>query len=325
FNQSGAAVDLMTGTGVSKIAVHPTNPDTIFVVTGNGDAGIHNGGNFTSPQPGIFRSFNATGATPTFTKLSITGLAFQDYPINDVLIDPNNANNLVLALQDTFGDGVGGIYRSNDTLAVTPTFALTLGVASGTQIRTELSAHRNAGTWTIFAATGNGDGQVFRSVDGGATFALRIDNNFCSPQCFYDIAVAVDPTNADNVYLGGSPQLVFGRSTNGGTSFTADGANFTAGLHVAPSAPTTVYLGTDGGIYKTTNVSATPIVWTSLNNATFTATQFMSLDTHSTELDFAIGGTQDNGTNHQTSATTWNRIDFGDRSYAVIDQSDASA
>ncbi len=333
FNQSSAAVDLMTGRGVGKIAVHPTDPNIIFVVTGNGTAGIHGGGTFgTLPNPGIFRSTDAAGVSPTFTKLSITGLAFQDYPINDVLIDPNDANNLVLALQDTFGDGVGGIYRTTNALAVTPTFARTLALGSGAVIRTELSAHRDAGAWTIFAASGQGNGQVFRSTDGGASFSLRIDNDFCNPQCFYDIAVAVDPTNANNVYLGGSPNLVFGSSADGGGTFTADGANFTAGLHVdthalavAPSAPTTVYLGTDGGIYKTTNVSATPIVWTSLNNATFTATQFMSLDTHSTELNFAIGGTQDNGTNHNTSAGTWNRIDFGDGGYAVIDQADTSA
>ena len=84
---------------------------------------------------------------------------------------------------------------------------------------------------TVYAASGTNGGTVQRSTDGGATWAQRIDNNFCTAQCFYDIAVAVDPTNADTVYLGGSPNLVFGRSTNGGTTFT-NNATTAVGLHV---------------------------------------------------------------------------------------------
>lgn len=332
FNQSGAAADLMTGRGVGKIVVHPTDVNTIFVVTGNGSAGINGRATFpTLPDPGLFRSTNAAGASPTFTKLSITGLAFQDYPILDAVIDPNNANNLVVALTDNFGDGVGGLYRTTDALAATPSFTKPLAFTSGANFRADLTSHRDAGTWTIYAAAGEGTGSVYRSTDGGASFALRIDNNFCNPQCFYDIAIAVDPTNAANVYLGGSPNLVFGRSSDSGATFTADGTNFTAGLHVdshaiavAPSNPAVVYFGSDGGIYKTTNVSATPIVWTSLNNTTFSATQFMGLDVHSTDINFAIGGTQDNGTNHYRADMTWSRVDFGDGGYAVIDQADTS-
>ena len=55
---------------------------------------------------------------------------------------------------------------------------------------------------TVYAASGTNGGTVQRSIDGGATWAQRIDNNFCTAQCFYDIAVAVDPTNADIMYLG---------------------------------------------------------------------------------------------------------------------------
>src|SRR5262249_1273914 len=38
------------------------------------------------------------------------------------------------------------------------------------------------------------------------------------------------------------------------------------------------------------------------------------------DANFSIGGTQDNGTNHYRPNTTWNRIDFGDGGFAVIDQ-----
>jgi len=112
-------------------------------------------------------------------------------------------------------------------------------------------------------------------------------------------------------------------------TFTANGANFTSGLHVdsqviavAPSNPLIVYFGSDGGIYRTNNVTATPIVWNSLNNASFIATQFMSLAVHSTDLNFTIGGTQDNGTNYYDTNGDWLRIDSGDGGYSLIDQTD---
>jgi photosystem II stability/assembly factor-like uncharacterized protein len=332
FNQNTAAVDVMTGAAVSGIAVHPTDPNTIFVSTTFGLGGI--GGIFptTLPALGLYRSTNAAGASPTFTKLTLFAGNSNLLNVSDVVIDPSDPNTVICVTGDAFGvasSAQRGIYRSTNALAVAPTFTLEQNL--NTFDRSELAIARVAGVTTVYAASGLGAGQVWRSTNAGDTFAMTIDNNFCTPQCFYDVAIDVDPTNAANVYLGGSPSLVFGRSADSGATFTADGVNFTAGLHVdthaiavAPSSPTTVYFGSDGGIYKTTNVSATPIVWTSLNNSQFTATQFMGLAVHSTDVNFTIGGTQDNGTNHYRADQTWNRVDFGDGGYAVIDQADTS-
>ena len=74
----------------------------------------------------------------------------------------------------------------------------------------------------VYAASGEGGGSVYRSPDGGLTWTTQIINGFCTPQCFYDVAVAVDPINANNVYLGGSPALIFGRSVDGGLTFTTN-------------------------------------------------------------------------------------------------------
>ena len=86
---------------------------------------------------------------------------------------------------------------------------------------------------TIYAATGTNNGTVYKSTDGGATFPqLSGGASFCNGQCFYDIAVAVDPGDANKVYLGGSPTLPFGKSVNGGTSFINSSQN----LHVDTQA-----------------------------------------------------------------------------------------
>ena len=180
---------------------------------------------------------------------------------------------------------------------------------------------RTGGVTTVYAASGFNGGTVQRSTDGGLTWSQRIDNNFCGGQCFYDIAIDVDPTNPDKVYLGGTgTTTTFAYSTDGGLTFT----NSQSGLHtdshtiaVAPSQPSTIYFGSDGGIYKSTD---TGVTWATLNNSTFRATQFMSIAVHPTDPNFTIGGTQDNGTNYYSPGATWFRNDFGDGGYSLIDQ-----
>jgi hypothetical protein len=92
--------------------------------------------------------------------------------------------------------------------------------------------------------------------------------------------------------------------------------------HVAfdPSNLSTIYFGNDGGIWKSVNAGA---FWTSLNNSTFSATQFESLALHPKDRFFMIGGTQDNGTPMMKPDGTWIRADFGDGGFALIDQSSA--
>jgi len=321
LNQSSGNTDVFTGRGISEIQVHPTNADIIFVGTTSGIGGIGGNPNSVLPSRGIYRSTNATTINPIFDKL--TGLEGNgNFSVRDLVLDPLNPNLLVCNLV-TNG---GGIYVSNDALSGSPTFTRTFTFtgSSTNDFTAEFAIHHTGGpNPTIYAATGFGGGRVYISTDSGATWTQQIDNNFCTPQCFYDIAIDVDPTNAARVYLGGAPALVFGVSTNSGVSFT-NNATTASGLHVdshvisvSKSNPSTIYFGSDGGIYKSLDAGMT---WTSLNNSTFRATQFMSLALHPTDPNFTIGGTQDNGTNFYKPDATWNRVDFGDGGYAVIDQ-----
>ena len=321
LNDDAGNADVFTGRSISEILVHPSNPDIIFVSTTSGIGGIGGVANNTLPSRGIYRSTDATSADPTFTKL--TGLQSNgDFSIRDMILDPLNPDLLVCNL---VANG-GGIYVSTNALSASPTFTqrVTFSSSSTSELTGEFAIQHTSGpNPTIYAAVGNLGGRVLRSIDGGTTWTQQIDNNFCSPQCFYDIAIDVDPTDATRVYLGGSPTLVFGISTNSGTTFTGNAAT-ASGLHVdshviavSASSPSTIYFGSDGGIYKSTDAGNT---WTSLNNTTFRATQFMSLALHPTDPNYTIGGTQDNGTNMYKPDGTWNRIDYGDGGYAAIDQ-----
>ena len=320
------------GRSVSKIAVHPTDANIFFASSASGIGGIGATSPTIAPNRGLFRTTNALSAAPTFTRLA--GLnANANNSVRDFVIDPLNPNLLVANV--VTGGGLGGIYVSNDALAASPAFVQRVVFNSGftSLLTAEFAIHHTSGpNPTIYAATGNpangsttlANGRVLRSIDSGVTWTTQITNGFCGGQCFYDIAIAVDPTNANTVYLGGSPNLVFGRSLDAGVTFTANAAT-ASGLHadthaiaVAPSLPSTIYFGSDGGIYKSTDSGTT---WTPLNNSTFKATQFMSIAVHPIDPNFTIGGTQDNGTNFFEPAGTWRRADFGDGGYAVIDQS----
>jgi hypothetical protein len=318
FNKDAASADVFTGTSVGKIAVDPTNPDNIFVATTFGVGGISGSIPGGRPPLGIFRCTNATSASPVFARLSGVGSSV-NLCITDVVLDPGDPNRIVVAAGDAFGVGGAGIYLATDALATTPTFGLTQAV-TGTD-RIELTINRVGGTTTVFAATGEGNGRVYRSTTGGASFTTQTTNGFCGGQCFYDVAIAVDPGNANRVYLGGTGAgTTFALSTDGGASFSGSESGLHTDSHViavAPSLPSTLYFGSDGGIYKSTDSGAT---WATLNNNTYRATQFMGLAVHPTDPNFSIGGTQDNGTNFYQPNATWIRADFGDGGYAVIDQ-----
>jgi subtilisin-like proprotein convertase family protein len=337
-----------TGRSISKIVVHPGNADVIFVATTTGGAGPGGTALSGTVPPlallGLYRSSNATTAAPSFEKLTITstGSLSPDTTGNsrvmDLALDPANSN-VLLATVFTSGFSEGGIYRTANALAPTPTFTrtLTLNLSGGNAIRASLAINNVAATTTVIAATGEssgvsacssaGDlGAVRKSTDGGQTWSGKLGaGGFCGGQCFYDQPVAIDPDNANLVYLGGpgngTCSRVYQRSVNGAASFAQSDTGLHADAHaiaVSRSTPSVLYIGNDGGIWKSTDSGAT---WTSLNNTGFNATQFESLALHPIDREFMIGGTQDNGTELKRANATWTRADFGDGGYALIDQS----
>ena len=303
----------LAGRAISEIIVHPTVPGTIFLGTTSGVGGLRPVGPTAPPQAGLFRSTNATSGSPTFAK-AFAG----SFNVRDLAIDPTNPDILLATF---VGTGVIRFPNATTTFAGA-TFPLNFGSAG------EITSQRSGGApnATFYVVEGAGNGRIHRSTDGGVTWSIQATNGFCSGQCFYNLAVAVDPTNPANVYIGGQANgfgLITGRSTNSGVSFTTVNFELHADTHaieVAPSDPTQVWTGNDGGIWKSTNSGAS---YTSMNNTQFSATQFMSLDVHPSDANFSIGGTQDNGTNWYQPAGTWTRADFGDGGYAQIDQNAA--
>lgn len=327
-------------TSITKILVDPINQNRIFVGNSTGVYGLSGTGfplGGSNGFIGLWFSENAQAGTITFSRVSgFPGAGV--CAVTDMVFEPGSSDNLLVAAQD-FGAAPddSGVYRSTNASTasvagnISPTFTRTLTNTANGAYGTVLAINKVGATVSVYAAyNGTTSGSVVKSIDGGASWgsALTAANGFCGGQCFYDTAIAVDPNDANFVYLAGSATgastRIFARSTDGGATFSANEAGLHADSHaigIAPSNTSVVYTGNDGGIYKTINVKAAgAITWSSLNNTQFLATQFMSIDTHPSNINYTIGGTQDNGTNFLQSNGTWFRTDSGDGGYAVIDQ-----
>jgi photosystem II stability/assembly factor-like uncharacterized protein len=100
---------------------------------------------------------------------------------------------------------------------------------------------------TLYAATQAG---VFKTSDGGSTWASLP----ASPAGGYNGIIAVDPNNPDTVFVATTGLF---RSADGGTTWTAAGQDPGA-LSIAfdPGVARTLYVGTYGGVYKSTDEGA---------------------------------------------------------------------
>ncbi len=266
------------------------------------------------------------GGSPTFMLLN-TGSGSNSI-ITDAVIDPGNANNLVCAVYGQTSLGItGGIYSTTNALAATPAFSQTLLLADGLNVK--FGSNKSGSVFTIYAATAESNGMLRKSTDGGQTWSgqMTAANAFCYPQCWYDIAIAVDPTNANIVYICGSASGYGGgaselkKSTDGGSTFTDSYDGLHADMHAIAIASSPknniIYVGNDGGVFRSTNSAGT---WTSLNTTGFSATQFESIALHPTDRNFTIGGTQDNGTNYLSPGGIWEESVGGDGGFSLIDQ-----
>jgi hypothetical protein len=83
--------------GTSCIAIHPTNTDTLYIATGDGDAS-------DNYSLGVLKSYDG-GLTWNNTGLSWT--IYQYHSLRTIIMDPTNPNVLLVAADN-------GVYRSDD-------------------------------------------------------------------------------------------------------------------------------------------------------------------------------------------------------------------
>jgi trimeric autotransporter adhesin len=199
---------------------------------------------------------------------------------------------------------------------------------------------------------------IRRSTDGFATLdtnvALPVSvgnqppaaNDFCRGQAFYDLMIGLNPTNDEEVYVGGieifKTTTAFTGTTAGmWTQYTDWTVNPTTtgstttlrdGVHsdhhcmaFAPGLTNRVVFGCDGGIYYSNN-SANSIGERN-NNYNVTQPYKADINTATTATTRIIAGLQDNGSQYVTGAgagiNSFSEISGGDGCWEFIEDTDA--
>jgi len=210
---------------------------------------------------------------------------------------------------------------------------------------------------TIYASIGNSVGGssdllgVFKTTNAGlnwnqlspANALIAGTSSTCSAQCWYDHVIRVHPNNPNVVYLGGAATggtagNYFIRSTDGGNNWTGIANDGSDRLHVDIHAIAFSMIGTnasrifvtnDGGLWSAdvSGGGTGTVDWVNHNGPA--AGSSMALGTlqyypghsiHPGNVDFTIGGTQDNGTHIYAGTLGWMETPVcGDGGFTAID------
>ena len=134
--------------------------------------------------------------------------------------------------------------------------------------------------------------------------------------------VAVNPANPLTIFFGGFNVL---KSTDGAATLPTTITGSTNTVHVDqhtlifdPVRPDTMYIGNDGGIYRTADGGKW--LWTTLNPRTLAITQFYAgISFNPANALDILGGAQDNGSSEWTGGAAWTLFQGGDGAYTAFD------
>ncbi len=303
----------------SKIVVAPRNSSIVYAA-------------------GYYDLYKSTDAGGTWTELDLAHGA-----VDDIVVDPNNANIIYASYGDSFhGDSTHyGVHKSTDGGATWSWLQSGLPPASQiTRASLAIAPSNDQVLYTSINGTNPNDAssdtnRVYKSTDGGSSWTLLPSvapkEDFGGNQGWYNNVIAVDPTHPDTVYAGG---IDFWRSADGGQTWTNltngygtyNGKNIHVDQHAIAFANGSngaiFYMGNDGGVWKTTDGSAS---FTNCN-ANLQTIQFYDIATDANNPAVTIGGTQDNGTEANTSLPQvgWGEIYGGDGGYVLIDPTNSN-
>ncbi|PLX04864.1 MAG: hypothetical protein C0595_01595, partial [Marinilabiliales bacterium] len=234
----------------------------------------------------------------------------------------------------------GTIYRSTDS------GASWTSVATTGSSRVQLAVSANDATVVYAVANGaSGLNGIYKSTDSGSSYTKIFDgsvsgNNLLGYYCLgtgtdtqgsYDLCIAVDPTDADNVYIGGVNTW---KSTDGGYNWSSNNMWTSSSTYNSCGSPVvhadkhflgfqdasnTLFEGNDGGVYKTTDGGSN---WSYISNGMYIS-QLYRICVSQTSSSNVIAGLQDNGSKSK-SGSIWSDVTGGDGMECAIDPTTVS-
>ncbi len=351
-NWENLADDLPT-LGVSAIIVDRTNPDVIYIGTGDRDAGDAEG-------MGVFKTTDggenwvrqesmpevtvgemvqhSSNPNKIFAATSGGIYATENGGNNWTWQENGNFKQIVACPNDPaimYATSSGNFYRTADEGASWEYIGN--GITSGSRGVIAVSAADPAVVYFMQSNSSNGFKAIYRSSDYGQSFVMQADSpnilewscsgNSDGGQGWYDLSLEADPEDAMRVYVGGINIWI---STDGGQSWdikahwSGDCGEPTvhADQHIFRFSPLDgkLYIGNDGGIYSTTYEAES---FDLLTNG-LAISQVYKIGQSATDIDMIINGYQDNGTSTYTGTPFWKAVIGGDGMECLVDYSDES-
>jgi photosystem II stability/assembly factor-like uncharacterized protein len=269
---------------VSKIRVHPTDPDTVYAaVLGHSydahpDRGVYKTGDGGKTWERVLFRDDRSGAV-------------------DLIMDPKNPDVLYAATWQVYrtpwsmesGGPGSALYKTSDGGRTWTDLTKNTGLPSGLWGRVGISVS-GADSNRLYAIIENDNGGVFVSDDGGMTWARTNEDRNLRQRAFYYTHIYADPVEKDTVYV---LNVQFFKSTDGGKTFPTQirvphGDNHD--LWIAPNDNKRMVQANDGGGNVSVNGGQT---WSGQAYATG---QFYNVFTTKHVPYHVCGAQQDNST-----------------------------
>jgi photosystem II stability/assembly factor-like uncharacterized protein len=298
-------VGLKDSEHIAKIVIDPKKPDTVYVAAmghlwnANQERGLYKTADGGKTWQRILFVDDATGCA-------------------DVAIDPQETNVIYASMWQfrrlpwSFQSGGpgSGLYRSTDGGKTWEH----VQIASGTLGRIAIAVAPARPNVVYAAVEAGGHNAIYRSDDMGKTWTEKDAGKLLNARPFYFSLVVADPKDYNRVY---KTSLNLFRSNDGGRAFSMLPGGYHSDTHalwIDPSNTNTLYLGTDGGVYRSTDGGT---VWQFLRN--LPVGQFYHV-TYDMEQPYNVyGGLQDNGS---WTAPSQGRGGIQNRDWRVVGMGD---
>ncbi len=297
---TGLTMAVSSGHKIGRLLINPLRPNTLLAAT----------------TDGLYRTNNA-GATWNL----VHNIAF-----NDIEYKPNDTSVVYAVSATNFFKSNSGASSVNSFTA----FGNTIMGSTAKRLALSVTPANANYVYVLQASDNNGFGGLYQSTDSGNTFVKKssspnvmgwsANGSDTGGQGWYDIALGVSPTNANEIIVGGVNTW---KSTNGGqswalfTHWTGGGGKplVHADVHdIQYINGSSVYIASDGGLDR---ISNTGTGLTTLNGAMNIA-QIYRLGLSVSQASLIITGHQDNGTCLMNN-TSWSKIYSGDGMDCFID------
>ncbi len=302
---------------ISKVAIDPQHPDTVYVAVPGHLWNSH-------PTRGIYRTRDGG---KTWERVLFVN---EDTGGADVAADPEDPRIVYASMWQfrrkpwsfTSGGPGSGLYKSTD--GGTTWKRLTQGLPEGELGRIGVAVAPSKPS-VVYAAVEARRGGIFRSDDRGETWAEMNTGASVTNRPFYFGIVVVDPKDEKRVY---KPGIGLAASDDGGRTFQGIGGGVHSDYHavwINPRDSDHMMVGTDGGVYASEDRGND---WRFLGNLPVSQFYHVSYDM---EWPYNVyGGLQDNGSWVGPSQRPggianrhWRVLGGGDGMWAFVDPNDS--